>query len=67
MAPECLGWQTQGAEVISTSVAGLANIWANVVDTGLWAIGSTLSSSESPAEAGINSSPGGYELNLDTD
>ena len=56
-----------GAEVISTSVAGLANIGVKVVGTGLWAIGSTLISSESPAEAGTNSSPGGYELNLDTD
>ena len=61
------GVANAGAEVISTSVAGLANIGANVVGTGLWAIGSTLSNSESPAEAGTNSSPGGYELNLDTD
>ena len=61
------GLANAGAEVISTSVAGLANIGANVVGTGLWAIGSTLSNSESPAEAGTNSSPGGYELNLDTD
>ena len=61
------GLANAGAEVTSTSVAGLANIGANVVGTGLWAIGSTLSNSESPAEAGTNSSPGGYELNLDTD
>ena len=61
------GLANAGAELISTSVAGLANIGANVVGTGLWAIGPTLSNSESPAEAGTNSSPGGYELNLDTD
>ena len=63
------GLGNTGAEIIpSTGVVGLANIGANVVCTGLSAIGSMLSSSsESPAEAGTNSSPGGYELNLDTD
>ena len=60
------GLANVGAGVISTSVAGLA-IGANVVGTGLSAIGSMLSSSESPSEAGINSSAGDYDLNLDTD
>ena len=53
-----------GANVVGTSVAGLANIGANVVGTGLSAIGSMLSSSGSPLEAGTNSSPGDYDLNL---
>ena len=57
-----------GAGVISTGVvAGLANVGANVVGTGLSAIGSMLSSSESPSEAGTNSSTGDYDLNHDTD
>ena len=60
------GLANAGAGVINTSVAGLA-IGANVVGTGLSAIGSMFSSSESPSEAGTNSSPGGYDLNLDTD
>ena len=53
-----------GANVVGTSVEGLANIGANVVGTGLSAIGSMLSSSDSPLEAGTNSSPGDYDLNL---
>ena len=53
-----------GANVVGTSVAGLANIGASVVGTGLSAIGSMLSSSDSPLEAGTNSSPGDYDLNL---
>ena len=60
------GLANAGAGVISTSVARLA-IGANVVGTGLSAVGSMLSSSESPSEAGINSSAGDYHLNLDTD
>ena len=51
-----------GANVVGTSVAGLANIGANVVGTGLSAIGSMLSNS--PLEAGTNSSPGDYDLDL---
>ena len=61
------GLANAGAEVISTSVAGLANVGPNVVGTGLSAIGSMLSSSESPSEAGTNSSTGDYDLKIDTD
>ena len=61
------GLANAGAGVISTGVAGLANVGANVVGTGLSAIGSMLSSSESPSEVGTNSSTGDYDLNLDTD
>ena len=56
-----------GASVVGTSVAGLATIGVTVVGTGLSAFGSMLSSSDSPSEAGTNSSPGDYDLNLDTD
>ena len=61
------GLANAGAGVISTGVAGLANVGANVVGTGLSAIGSILSSSESPSEAGTNNSTGDYDLNLDPD
>ena len=56
-----------GANAVGTSVAGLATIGVNVVGTGLSAFGSMLSGSDSPSEAGTNSSPGDYDLNLDTD
>ena len=50
-----------GANAVGTSVAGLATIGVNVVGTGLSTIGSMLSSSDSPSEAGTNSSPGDYD------
>ena len=56
-----------GANAVGTRVAGLATIGVNVVGTGLSAFGSMLSGSDSPSEAGTNSSPGDYDLNLDTD
>ena len=61
------GLANVGANVVSTSFTGLANIGANVVGTGFSAIGSMMSSSESPPDAGTNSSPGDYDRNLDTD
>ena len=59
------GLANTGAQMISAGMSGLANVGAKVVGTGLSAIGSMLSSSESPSEAGTNSSD--YDLNLDTD
>ena len=56
-----------GANAVGTSVAGLATIGVNVVGTGLSAFRSMLSGSDSPSEAGTNSSPGDYDVNLDTD
>ena len=61
------GLANVGVKVVGTGVAGLANIGANVVGTGLSTIGSMLSSSDSPSEAGTNSSPGDYDLILDCD
>ena len=61
------GLANVGVKVVGTGVAGLANIGANVVGTGLSTIGSILSSSDSPSEAGTNSSPGDYDLILDCD
>ena len=74
------GLANAGAQMIGAGVSGLANvgagvipsvaglaIGANVVGTGLSAIGAMLSSSESPSEAGTNSSAGDYVLNLDSD
>ena len=68
------GLANAGAQMIGAGVSGLKNVGAgvissgaNVVSTGLSAISSMLSSSESPAEAGTNSSAGGYDLNLDND
>ena len=56
-----------GANAVGTSVAGLATIGVNVVGTGLSAFGSMLSGNDSPSEAGTNSSPSDYDLNLDND
>ena len=68
------GLANAGAQMIGARVSGLANAGvgvissgANVFSTGLSAISSLLSSSESPSEAGTNSSAGDYDLNLDTD
>ena len=61
------GLANVGVKVVGTGVVGLANIGANVVGTGLSTIGSILGSSDSPSEAGTNSSPGDYDLILDCD
>ena len=61
------GGANVGANIVSTSVTVLANIGANDVGTGLSAIGSMISGSESPPDAGTNSSPGDYDRNLNTD